>query len=82
MHRANLQAPTLSGGMGDLSDTQRLMQAAMLLTSLLGISVCQASLSCLPTVNQYYSSVVPQVIKALQTRGEARTIPEHAVSHF
>ncbi len=73
---ASTQTVAASGERVDsiLSDTQRLVQAATILSSLLGNGFNDATLSCLTTVQDYYSSVGPLLVEALQIRGEVRSI--------
>ena len=53
-----------------LQDSQRLAQAAKVLSSLLGSSFSDATLSCLATVQDYHSVICPLLVEALQIRGE------------
>ena len=55
-----------------LQDSQRLLQAATILSSLIGSSFSDATLSCLSTVQDYFGTVGPLLVEALQIRGEAQ----------
>ena len=55
-----------------LQDSQKLVQAATVLSSLLGNSFSDATLSSLSTVKDYYSTVAPLLVEAMQIRGKVQ----------